>query len=107
MRSLLCLLLLSSTLRAAEIKFEAQVLDPEIAKVACYAVSLADVNTDGKPDIVAVTENRVLWFENPTWKPRVIIEDQVERDHVCIAPYDMMATGKSTLRWERGGPRSG
>ena len=94
MRSILCLLLLTSILSAAEIKFEVQELDPEIAKVACYAVSLADVNTDGKPDIVAVTENRVLWFENPTWKPRVIIEDQVERDHVCIAPYDIDGDGQ-------------
>jgi len=94
MRSLLSLLLFTSALSAAEIKFEAQELDPEIAKVACYAVSLADVNTDGKPDIIAVTENRVLWYENPTWKARVIIEDQVERDHVCIAPYDIDGDGK-------------
>ena len=94
MRSLLCLLLLSASLNAAEIQFEAQDLDPEVAKVACYAVTLTDVNGDSKPDIVAVTENRVLWFENPTWKPRVIIEDQVERDHVCITPFDIDGDGQ-------------
>lgn len=95
MRSfLLSLLFLSATVSAGEIRFEAQELDPAIAKVACYAVSLADVNGDAKPDIVAVTENRVLWYENPTWKPRVIIEDQVERDHVCIAPFDIDGDGQ-------------
>lgn len=91
---LLSLLLLSTAVSAGEIRFEAEVLDPEIAKVACYAVTLADVNGDSKPDIVAVTENRVLWYENPTWKPRVIIEDQVERDHVCIAPHDIDGDGQ-------------
>ncbi len=91
---LLPLLFLSATVTAGEIRFEAQELDPAIAKVACYAVSLADVNGDAKPDIVAVTENRVLWYENPTWKPRVIIEDQVERDHVCIAPFDIDGDGQ-------------
>ncbi len=95
MRSfLLSLLFLPATVTAGEIRFEAQELDPAIAKVACYAVSLADVNGDAKPDIVAVTENRVLWYENPTWKPRVIIEDQVERDHVCIAPFDIDGDGQ-------------
>ncbi|RLS56056.1 MAG: VCBS repeat-containing protein [Planctomycetota bacterium] len=88
------LLLLSSVLSAGEIQFETQELDSAVAKVACYAVSLADVNTDGKPDVIAVTENRVLWYENPTWKPRVIIEDQVERDHVCIAPFDIDGDGQ-------------
>ncbi len=54
--------------------FEAKVIDPNIGKV-CYAVTLADVDGDKKQDIVAVSENRVLWYQNPTWKPHVIIED--------------------------------
>ena len=74
-------------------KFEAQTLDPDVGKV-CYAVTLADVDGDGKQDIVAVTENRVLWYQAPDWKPRVIIEDQTERDNVCIAPLDIDQDGK-------------
>ena len=81
-------ILLSLTARAAEFpKFEAKTIDPEVGKV-CYAVTLADVDGDGKQDIVAVTENRVLWYQAPDWKRRVIIEDQTERDNVCIAPCD-------------------
>jgi hypothetical protein len=74
-------------------RFETRVLDPQIGNV-CYAVSVADVDGDKKPDIVAVTENRVLWFQNPDWKPRVMIENQTERDNVCIAPYDIDGDGK-------------
>ena len=86
--------LLSLTASAAEFpKFESKTLDPEVGKV-CYAVSLADVDGDGKLDIVAVTENRVLWYQAPDWKRRVIIEDQTERDNVCIAPLDIDGDGK-------------
>jgi hypothetical protein len=59
-----------------------------------YAVSLVDVNDDKKLDIVVVDTNRVLWYENPSWKRRVIIEDQTKRDNVCIAPYDIDRDGK-------------
>ena len=80
--------------QAAEFpKFEARTLDPDVGKV-CYAVTLADVDGDGKQDVVAVTENRVLWYQAPDWKRRVIIEDQTERDNVCIAPLDIDGDGK-------------
>ena len=32
-----------------------------------YAVTVADVNGDRKPDVVAVTEDAVVWYENPSW----------------------------------------
>ncbi|HET6422639.1 MAG TPA: VCBS repeat-containing protein, partial [Planctomycetaceae bacterium] len=51
-------------------RFEMVTIDPDIGKV-CYAVSQADVNGDGKPDIVAVSENRIQWYENPSWTKHV------------------------------------
>lgn len=74
-------------------KFEHKVVDPHVGDV-CYAVTLADVNTDGKQDIVAVSENRVLWYAQPTWKKHVIIADQTVRDNVCISPADINRDGK-------------
>lgn len=73
--------------------FREQTIDPHIGNV-CYAVTLADVDGDKKTDIVAVSENRVVWYQNPNWKPRVVIENQTELDNVCIAPADIDGDGK-------------
>jgi hypothetical protein len=94
-RALLALVpLLPGLVSAAEFPtFERVVLDANVGKV-CYAVSVADVNGDGKPDVVAVTENRVLWFEAPDWKPRTIVENATQLDNVCIDPHDVDGDGQ-------------
>lgn len=98
-------------------RFEGRVLDPDIGKV-CYAVTLADVNGDGKPDVVALSENRVQWYENPSWTKHVILEDATERDNVCIAPHDIDGDGRvdfalgagwtkiGTIQWIPANPRT-
>ena len=73
--------------------FRAETVDADVGNV-CYAVTLADVDGDGKDDIVAVSENRVYWYANPTWERRVMVEDQTPRDNVCIAPHDIDGDGK-------------
>jgi hypothetical protein len=81
--------------RAAELPaFEPVEIDPHAADLCCYAVTLADVDGDQKKDIVVVTESRVVWYHNPDWKQRVIIDNQTERDNVCIAPHDIDGDGK-------------
>src|ERR1700686_2914661 len=62
-----------------------------------YAVIVADINEDGKPDIVVVDTKRVVWYENPTWKMRTIIEGQTKPDNVSIAAYDIAGTGQLDL----------
>src|SRR5215813_4289388 len=39
-----------------------------------YQLAVADVNADGRPDIVALSseESIVEWYENPSWKSRAI-----------------------------------
>jgi hypothetical protein len=82
----------SSAGRAAEFNFRQQEIEKQLG--VGYAVSLVDVNGDKKLDIVVVDTNRVLWYENPTWKRRIVIEDQTKKDNVCIAPYDIDGDGQ-------------
>ncbi len=72
--------------------FRMQELDEKLG--VGYAVLLADVNGDGKKDIVVVDTNRVLWFENPTWKKHVIIEGGTKADNVCIDAHDIDGDGQ-------------
>jgi hypothetical protein len=59
-----------------------------------YAVVVADVNEDGKPDIVVVDSERVVWYENPTWKVHTIIsKGKTKKDNVCIAAADIDGDG--------------
>jgi hypothetical protein len=86
--------------------FKPITIDPDIGKV-CYAVTLADVDGDGKQDIVAVSENRVLWYQNPTWQKRVIIEDQTPLDNVCIDAHDIDGDGKIDFALGAGWTKTG
>lgn len=54
-----------------------------------YAVTTADVNGDGKRDIVAINNTQILWFENPSWKKHVVKERITEKDNVALAPADI------------------
>jgi FG-GAP-like repeat len=58
-----------------------------------YAVIVADVNEDGKPDILVVDSKRVVWYENPTWKVHTIISGKTKPDNVCIAAADIDGDG--------------
>ncbi len=86
--------------------FREQVIDPYCGEI-CYAVTLADVDGDDRQDIVAVTENRVLWYQAPDWKKRVIIEDQTTRDNVCIDAHDIDGDGKVDFALGAGWTRVG
>ncbi len=86
--------------------FRTQVLDPDVGKV-CYAVTLADVDADGDDDVVALTENRVVWYEQPTWDSHVILKDQTPPDNVCIAPCDIDGDGKVDFAIGAGWTKTG
>ncbi len=74
-------------------RFQAQEIDPHAGEV-CYAVTTADVNGDGKPDIVVATESAVIWYENPGWRKQDIVRGATARDNVCIQPHDIDGDGR-------------
>ncbi len=89
---------LGFSLRAAEPglpKFEAQVIDSKIE--IGYATAVADIDGDGKPDILVVDKKQVAWYHNPDWTRHVICENVTKQDNVCIAVKDIFGTGKAEI----------
>jgi hypothetical protein len=59
-----------------------------------YAVTTADVNSDGRLDIVAINNGQLLWFEAPNWTKHVVAEKVTARDNVALGPRDIDGDGK-------------
>ncbi len=73
-------------------KFVEQLVDGDLGIV--YAVTTADINRDGKIDIVAINPTQAVWFENPTWKKHVMADGLTKKDNVCIAMHDIDGDGR-------------
>ncbi|MEO7086904.1 MAG: VCBS repeat-containing protein [Gemmatimonadaceae bacterium] len=55
-----------------------------------YQVVVADVNHDGKPDLIVVASGlpELLWFENPTWTRHVLARGMTSLINVAAADID-------------------
>jgi len=87
-------------------RFRMQELDPAAGKVV-YAVTTADVDGDGDSDAVALTNNRVIWYEQPSWTPHVILQDQTPPDNVCFAAHDIDGDGQVDFAIGAGWTKTG
>ena len=67
-----------------------------------YQVIVADVNHDGKPDLVAVASQLrdLIWFENPTWTRHVIASGFTQM--INTAAYDVDGDGIPELALAHG-----
>ena len=59
-----------------------------------YAVTVADVNRDRKPDVMAISGTQLVWFENPSWQAHVVLDGQTPKDNVTFAPHDIDRDGR-------------
>lgn len=90
--------------------FKEQIVDPNVG--VGYAVTVADINHDGKTDIVVVTENpdQVVWYENPSWTKRIVVEG-FPKLPVCIQPLDVDGDGQVELMlgadWQPSNTKTG
>lgn len=70
----------------------------EIDKIEIgYGLQMADVDGDGKIDIVLADKNTIQWYENPKWTKHIIAKDLTVRDNVCLAARDIDGDGKCEI----------
>jgi Aldos-2-ulose dehydratase, beta-propeller domain/FG-GAP-like repeat len=71
-----------------------------------YAVASADVNGDGRTDIVAINATELVWFEAPNWNKRIILPaGATTADNVTIAPHDIDGDGRVDIALGAGWTR--
>jgi len=90
-RAVLCVLpcLLVAALSAAELpKFRETTITGSL-KMG-YQLVVADLNRDGKPDLIVVDERgtELAWYENPGWERHVLIRDVPRTINLDVYDYD-------------------
>lgn len=59
---------------AQQVQFREHIIEPHIPDG--YAVLVTDINRDGRPDVIGLTQrlHELAWYENPTWERHVLID---------------------------------
>ena len=92
-----CILWLAISL-AGQARFERHAID---AFPAGYQAAAADVDRDGKLDVLALSTrmNRVVWYKNPNWQQYPIASTPQDID---VAPLDFDRDGRRELALATG-----
>jgi hypothetical protein len=78
---------------------------------AGYQCAVADINGDGKPDILALSSGKseIAWYENQTWKKHLLTT--TTHSNIDLAAYDIDGDGKLEIavasEFDLGNSRSG
>ncbi len=75
--------------------FESATIDPDIA--IGYGLAIADMDGDGKQDILLVDAGETVWYRNPTWEKQSLTAKLTKKDHVCICAKDLNGDGKAEV----------
>ncbi len=78
-----------------ELKVRPQVIDAQIR--IGYGLAIADVDGDGRVDILLADARQVVWYRAPKWEKFVMAENLTEKDNVCIAARDLDGDGKAEV----------
>src|SRR5262245_20811975 len=62
-----------------------------------YQIEVADVNGDKKPDIIGVGGGTCAWYENPSWKKRVVTTSKQTPGIISSATADFDGDGKAEI----------
>ncbi len=62
-----------------------------------YGVATADMDGDGKADIVLADQKQIIWYRNPSWEKFVLAENLTKQDNVCVAARDIDGDGKAEI----------
>lgn len=76
-------------------KFDRIVIDDNFP--GGYQVELADVNGDGRLDIIGVGGGTCAWYENPTWKKRVVTTGKQTPGIISSATADLDGDGRAEI----------
>jgi hypothetical protein len=83
------------TAYSQEPRFERITIDSDLP--GGYQVEVADVNGDKKPDIVALGGSTCAWYENPSWKKRIVTTGKQTPGIISSATADLDGDGKAEI----------
>lgn len=95
MRTILFSCILLPVMSSAQSIFRAQTIDDKIR--IGYGLAVADVDGDGKSDVLLADAGETSWYQNPTWKKIKLTGKLTELDHVCLCACDITGDGKAEV----------
>jgi hypothetical protein len=75
--------------------FKAQTIDAQIT--VGYGLAIADVDGDGKDDILLADSDQTVCYQSPKWTKHILTEKLTPRDHVCLCAADITGDGKAEI----------
>lgn len=77
---------------AAQPSFERVELDAAVE--IGYGVAAADVDGDGRRDVLLADRRHFYWYRNPSWEQHTLTGQLTSYDHVCLAAADLDGDGR-------------